>query len=721
MTSRVSFYKIMREDLRHKTWMVALSCLASFLAMPILFLLSSTLWNNRIDHWHEYYVDITWDIMKFKQSCMTEFFMELLPISVGIVLVVGALIVGLFGFRHVFSKRMTDLYQSIPVKRKDLFLAQYINGFLIWFIPMLVGMILCAVFAVVFMGNAPDKFVYIFKPLAVGLCNYVLSFLLIYNVTIVAVMLSGNILNTLVNGAILNFLVLFGYGMIEVFKIYFYDTYYSFAEETVWKLLWTSPISSAIYQLVMFVTDQIKAFATIMNVIVVVILFAAAFVLYLRRASELAEQGMKNKVVGIVFKTCMTVFCAMAGWIFFRVITDIIAWHIFGAILLGTLCYGILDIVFTMDFKAFFAHKLHLAVSVACAIFIGCFFTFDWSGYDTYLPEQDEIKEIGICVSGMGFSRLYSDAYDGILNPKNCIDQMSYTNQETAYQLLKEMTTKEYSAGGFRTMYVRVTQTNGKTYYRLYNLSETQEQFILPILEDESYIKTNVCIPEKIIEDVLDEEKQKSIYINGFYGEAERIEDGQIIKELFEAYNQDMLEHKNLFIYQNEKVIANFRYRSYEPHLNLYFEYYESMDHVKAVLEKYHIQMDNTISADEIEQITVWAYVEDEEALQETFGIQVQDKEISYGKVATQVAVETVDVNELQEYQAVFTKKEDIEELLDVVSMCEPYDYTLWSSYYVYDSEVSIELKNGDRCYGRILKGTMPKHLLEQMKSLKYE
>lgn len=41
MTSRHCFFSVMKEDLRHKTWMLALSVLGNLLALPVLFLLGT--------------------------------------------------------------------------------------------------------------------------------------------------------------------------------------------------------------------------------------------------------------------------------------------------------------------------------------------------------------------------------------------------------------------------------------------------------------------------------------------------------------------------------------------------------------------------------------------------------------------------------------------------------------------------------------------------------
>ena len=84
MTSRVSFYKAMLQDLRHRVWMIALSCLGSFLALPVFYLLIKEDWDHRIARWS---TESTWNIDEYKLECIQGFFTNFLPITCGIVLV----------------------------------------------------------------------------------------------------------------------------------------------------------------------------------------------------------------------------------------------------------------------------------------------------------------------------------------------------------------------------------------------------------------------------------------------------------------------------------------------------------------------------------------------------------------------------------------------------------------------------------------------------------
>lgn len=740
MTSRVSFYKVLLQDLRHRLWMIVLSCLGSFMAMPVFYLLESKNWNNNIARWS---VEIYGDLDVYKRECMELFYCRYLPIAAGVILVVGALIVGIWGFRHVFSKKMVDQYHSIPIKRKDLFFANYLNGFLIWFVPMFIGGLSCAVLSGFFMGNFVDWAVYVLKPLFVTMCNLVIAFLLVYHMTIVAVMLSGNILNTIVNGTIISFAVLAIYAMIEVFCDIYFETYYSFFGENIKNIMWVSPIASAIYQLYMHVMEEMYVFPVVMNIIMIIGMFAVGFVVYLRRPSELAEQGMKIKPAQVVFKTVTTILAGLAGWCIFYLLTSSLSWQIFGTVLAGVLCYGVLDIVFNMDFKAFFAHKIQLGITVLASILIGCLFYFDWIEYDSYMPEKDDIAEMGIFVQGLGISNT-TNAYDGVLSIENRIKRMSYKDQDVIYELLAELTDREsqYPDNGSSSMvYVRVTEKNGKTYYRHYRLWESDEELILPILRDDSYIRTNVMIPQVIIDDVRVDINYYNVQLQKFNNEW-KLYDVAFIKELMTAYNEDMLENPDLYIYQNDEVMANLYYNGGSQYIYLRPDLYESMEHVREVLKKYdYEEVMERITADEVASISLNAYVSkyEETTLEEVFGL-VEPEEDKKGESANLNAesAEVVTIPQIEYttedyykqtiaadydhyfYSAVITDKKDIEELLEVITYDVPNYRTLFREDYS-NADIMLTLKNEETYYVQIKDGKLPERFLAYFECLNNE
>lgn len=735
MTSRALFYKGMIEDLRHRIWMIALSCLASFMALPVFYLLLKQDWDRRVGNW---YPEIGWDMLEYKAESVAEFYKYYMTISSGVVLGVGALIVGIFGFRYVFSKKMVDLYHSIPITRKQLFFIHYANGFFIWFVPMIIGSAICAVLSLVFIGDFV-AWIGTLGTLAVTLINLVLAFLLIYHLAMVAVMLSGNILNTLVSGTIMSFVVLAIYGMFEVFASTYFDTYYSFFDTNLSKVIWASPIPGAVYQLVMR-CDVVKAFPCVMNILMVVFLFALSFVIYLRRPSELAEQGIKIKPIQIIFKTAVTILAGMAGWMFFGLLTDTdsIGWTVFGMILASVLAYGILDIMFNMDFKAFFKHKIQLAMTTVAGVLIGFTFMFDWTGFDTYVPDKNQIADMGICIGTLAIGGSFNNYDDGAYTIEERIKHMEYTDADVIYAFLDEVTKRESrypKDGNSATAYVRVTEKSGKTYYRHYEVWESDEELVLPILRDESYVKANVLVPEDIMDYIvldggdLGEVRLENLYDCWYINEKEHAE------EIIKAYNADMLANPDIYIYQEEEVFAKAYFRCYgDNHFNFRLDLYESMENVISVLKKYGY--DNMLVEavpGNVSKVEINAYLYDTNNLKNYFGLEeTEDAEtlkepaavITQGG-AVDTGYEMTYVTEIADtkpavqeayreynYHASFEDKDDIAKILDIATYHRPNNRSIFGPKYT-NCDVVIWLKNGENFYVQLKKGVLPEAFLD--------
>ena len=729
MTSRALFYKGMIEDLRRRIWMIALSCLASFMAFPVVYLLVKQDWDRRVGYW---YPEIGWDLLEYRVESVVEFFHYYMTIGGGIVLGFGALIVGIFGFRYVFSKKMIDLYHSVPVTRKQLFLIHYVNGFLIWFLPMLIGSAICAVMSLAFIGDFV-AWMSTLDTLAITIANLVLAFLLIYHLAIVAVMLSGNILNTLVSGTIMGFVVLAIYGMYEGFATTYFATYYSFWGENLPKLIWATPIPGAIYQLVMR-CEGMKAFTCVMNILMMIFMFVLGFVIYLRRPSELAEQGIKIKPVQIIFKTSVTVLAGMAGWMFFGLLTDTdsIGWTVFGTILASVLTYGILDIIFNMDFKAFFKNKIQLALTTIAGILIGFTFMFDWTGFDSYVPEKDKIADMGISISTLTLGGSFSRAY----TVEERIKDMEYTDAEVIYTFLNTVSDRERRYpldGNSATAYVRVTEKSGKTYYRVYEVWESDEELVLPILRDASYVETNFLIPEEIMDEmVLDGGDLGELTLENTF-EHWYINDKEHAEELMKAYNADVLANPDLLIYQDEEIFAKAYYHYYgNNYFNLRLDLYESMENVISVLKKYGYEnvLAETIPK-EVAKVEMDAYLYDTNNLKVFFGLEeeAQTSESLKEPAAVieqggsrEVVTYTVETKAEQaeaykeyNYHATFEKEEDIADILDIVTYHRPNTRSIFGPNYT-NCDVVIWMKNGDNYYVQLKKGVLPEKFVDDFK-----
>ena len=231
MTSKHLFLKGMKEDLRHKVWMLALSLLGNFLAMPVLWLLN--------------YSDVAFADVRMLTSEMTarqqaeaiaqstermiNFFGKGLVIAASIIAILGAVVVGLECFHYLQQKSMVDTYHSLPVGKTQLFGIKYINGLLIWLVPYLFCTVLTLVFAGILLARVGGSggILGLILEAAKNTAVLMVLFLLIYHLLLLATMLTGNMLNTLAVASILGCGVIAAYGLTLGFTTTFFHTHYA--------------------------------------------------------------------------------------------------------------------------------------------------------------------------------------------------------------------------------------------------------------------------------------------------------------------------------------------------------------------------------------------------------------------------------------------------------------------------------------------------------------
>ncbi|MBO5985426.1 MAG: hypothetical protein J6Q02_01350, partial [Lachnospiraceae bacterium] len=155
---------IMREDFRHKTWMLALSILGNFLAGPVAALYYVGRMNVTYERYvikgngvynqaFDYVMNLS-ELTSVKYDDCLQYLTRVFTWAMLIIAVGGALIVGLQSFRFLFQKRCVDLFHSVPVSRRKLFTAIWLNGFLLWLVPAAVGSVLVFAFFAFFMKGA---------------------------------------------------------------------------------------------------------------------------------------------------------------------------------------------------------------------------------------------------------------------------------------------------------------------------------------------------------------------------------------------------------------------------------------------------------------------------------------------------------------------------------------------------------------------------------------
>lgn len=763
MTSRRLFFKAMREDLRHRIWMIALSSLASFLALPVAWLMYVSSQNRYYDGIRQ--VGTVSADASYLEAIV--FLSRFFIVAGGVVAVAGAIVVGLFGFRYVFHKNMVDTYHSIPVKRSTLYGVCWLNGLLIWLVPLLVCLAVTLGMALAYLAGTPGaKFIpLMFSEIGINLLVLTVVFLLVYHLVLTAVMISGNILNTLVSMSVLGFGVISIYGLGVAFFVIYMETFYS-ANVALEPIVYASPLFSAVYLIYQMKSNvdlgQMGPIGPLLiNVCMMALLGGLAWFLYRRRASELAEQGIRNKAFSTGMKFLVGLAAGMAGWLIFCLMVGSPGWGVFGALLMEILVFGIMDIIFSMEFKAFFAHKIQMAVTAVICLVICFCFCGDWLGYDTYLPDREDIAEIAVYHAD--FSNRspysYSDAMEYML------ENLHFQDTDAAYAYLERVTDREKGTvsgafyqtagnGAILLLPTRVTMKNGRTYYRIYRVAESDLDVILPIFSDQDYLEKNYMIDLKRASDY----DMLSLVRAGVSSSTmETVPAGlsaETMCAIAEAYNRDVLEDPATALFGGGTLLARLNFErslgfSYDwsedgpQEYSLWIEVYDSMEYTKAALEELgYGKWIQPLDPDEISEIRLYSdiwydsvmYWESVQEMTDSvriyYGIytegvtdtgKVPETHEMYHEMYYDVEVPSgssypVSASESEVYLSI-TDREEIRELMQYMDYASPmHSYAVFQQGYVV-TDIFLDGKNtGDRCYFKM--GKLPEKYIQRFEQL---
>ena len=143
MTSRNLFFRLLKEDFKRRLWSFAISCLVFFLALPIGMGLALS-----------YYYESADDL--YRRTRYIDDITGYLSIDNGLISIIIfalAIIIAISGFSYLYSKKKTDFYHSIPVKRELLYSVIVVDGLLIVLVPYFIFSIIAALMAALNLSN----------------------------------------------------------------------------------------------------------------------------------------------------------------------------------------------------------------------------------------------------------------------------------------------------------------------------------------------------------------------------------------------------------------------------------------------------------------------------------------------------------------------------------------------------------------------------------------
>ena len=521
MMSNRSFFdvRLLRETMRRNIWAIALSLIgfAFCLPIPMAITLQNMLENaKRMPEDTEYIMKNAADTMGAWLS------LDNFLITFGCIIM--ALLCGVAMFRYLHSRKQVDFYHGIPISRTKLFVTNYLTGVL----SVLPALYLMYALAAIITLAAGVKLPFGFGKGLFVLLLHSLFFLLIYTISVLATVLTGNTIIAVLMVAWLLFSIPAAAGIAGALGTMYFHTWGGFGMLR-WLVTYASP--PILYVLTstgdpLYVTGNALRIYNDMPVlckilicvlIATILLFVLSLILFRKRKSECAGTAVAFQKLKAPLKCYMVLVIALLFGLVFTVIGGEF-WVWFGLLAGTVLGHILIEMIYHFDFRAAFAHWKTMIILAAAAIAIVMGFQHDIFGYDKWLPKEASIQAVSF---DSGFAR--SDIRGGISTRQKFLSardniaairklaEISAAYTEERHDEWRYEDAYEYDADYRATFFsVSYKLPGGREASRYYSIPMTDETWALidsvrfseeymrainPIFEDyESKGSTRLCI-----------------------------------------------------------------------------------------------------------------------------------------------------------------------------------------------------------------------------------
>ena len=588
------------------------------------------------------------------------------------------------GFCWLYSRQKMDLYMSVPVSSVKRYVMIWGNGIVCYAGLSFTGLLLCwatgAVFGVMSCYAAAQSMA--------AWAFQMLAFLAMYHVSLVAVMLTGNVLT-----ALLGCVVLFSYEpamriLYNHLKTMFYYSYCSADAERMMRLPWLSPFAGTLdlFERVCYRDGYLVGvpgtggltwqFGIQTGLLVICAASAGIFAywLYRKRKTESYHRSVAFSPLAAVLELALLVPFGMAAGMAVAKMSGDSGIFLFGGCLLGTVCgHAMIRLVYKRELKEVLGGKAVFAVSLtAAACFLGLF-RFDWTGYDSYIPASREVRAVSVSLESdySAFGNYEEPLWESgsVDMEEELLEKMASENTETIESVLwlakkwrdKGMpgTVRDFEAGAdtgyisegegknenLRRWVVCYTMQGGrKVYRRFFADMEADQDKIDIIMKDPSYQRVRYQIFSPMFEERLG--KMKISFANGRTETLYTAEKGELLEALrtdFRQYGYSLISDS----IPEGKICFELKNKEGGQDSTRIWEYplYKSFEKTGEVLARNGIEVRDwhtLYCADEVDEIRISYY-----------HYEGKNKGLFEGEKLPE-----------QEITAVFTDRDQVEELL---------------------------------------------------------
>ncbi len=387
-----------------------------------------------------------------------------------------ATVVGLLVYRFIHSKKASVFTHSLPVNRTSVYTSTLAGAFTLMFVPVILNGLIFLVMALTSYSkiiSVSSCFVWI------GL-NLLCLFMMFACTTFVA-MLTGNTfatvaLNVLFHALVPVVVVCFGFVAEQFLYGYVTD---NAVMNSVAEGNFVAWIYANVTHLCYGYNDVEFEFVRMYIYLgISALLYVLGWVLYKKRNLETAEDVAGFKILNPIFKYLITFVGVIATFTVFGsfISHNPVTFWIIVAII-GVVIYFACEMILKKTLKVWGSYKGLIGFAVVFALMI-CVFAFtSFFGYETYVPDADEVESVAV----------YSYYYDDIptLNDPEIIDYAIKLHSEFAGN--RALLKPEFD-GNYVGLHIEYKLKNGDEVPRRYRISESRLGEILnDLYKYESY------------------------------------------------------------------------------------------------------------------------------------------------------------------------------------------------------------------------------------------
>ncbi len=567
MMSKNSFLANMRENGKRRNWIILIYSVVFLLIYPIGLLLVMTSERG-------YYSPAEW---KLVAEITASQYLTVNPLMI-IVVTMLAILCGIQGYSYLFKRQKLDMYMSVPVSKEHRFFVIYLNGILSFVIPYAVSLIItlpiCATNGVL-TGT-------VVKTMIFGYLAHTVYYFAVYNIAILAVMLTGTLLVSLLATAVLAFyeyalrLLLAGfcytflrtYSSYNTFKagfspvIMFFEAWINYESSIPWGMNEPAaiPMLLEVYGIVFLKILLVGAITGVL-----------AYFAYTKRPAESCNKSIAFAKAKPVIKVAILVLLStLVGTLFFSMTDENLGMALFGFVIGVVLSHCLIEVIFEYDLKAILKGWKSTLVGAAVVVVAFLVFKFDLIGYNKWVPDADKVESVAVAIPAFEHNGSSYDFHTGNWQSATeySMKNMEFTDVETVCAFMEKAMQEDVEMEEkIISVFVKYNMKNGDEKYR--QVTIPYEKYLTELDTIVSSEQYQIGINQMYDEEVQENMSLEEVYVsNGVTGkEVEKAD----FEAIMEAYKKDMTKlSATKFTTQYPIAVIDFNYEQKERDYRYY-------------------------------------------------------------------------------------------------------------------------------------------------------